>query len=523
MTVLSETLATPDLSPALSASSPDEDSMLRGTDHALSDTTEETDQAEIKSHFAWTGPTTVDSLKDLFAENILAKSLRTANKLAPTLPSMFPECVPQAGPDAGTWHLREADFWTCGFFPGTLYSILERAFKFPQTLGLSDCGIDPRTIREELLRLCKTWAQPLHSMASRTDTHDIGFIIMPALRLDWELTGNQQSLDSVIRAARSLASRYVPTARAIRSWDLLRKKDVEIVSMADNLILIIDSMCNLDLLYYAAAHSAQDRGLFDIATEHATTLLKTHLRREPVIAAGEEVYTGPWYSTYHVANVDPISGSIKRQMTAQGYADHSTWARGQSWAILGYAQTYMWTKDQKFLHVACGCAEYFLHRLHSAPSCVEVATPGGQKPTKGRYTPLWDFDAPIDDASNPIAPLRDSSAGIIAANGMLIISQALAALNQDGLAGRFRRAALDVAEDILDFALAEEKARLCISSDGGIAVEDVAPENSFAGILKFGTANNNANARKRYANHSLVYGDYYLVDFGNRLLRMGLY
>ena len=45
---------------------------------------------------------------------------------------------------------------------------------------------------------------------------------------------------------------------------------------------------------------------------------------------------------------------------------------------------------------------------------------------------------------------------------------------------------------------------------------------TFDGILKYGTANNNQYSKRRYANHGLVYGDYYLVAFGNRLLQMGL-
>ncbi|KAK9780885.1 putative Unsaturated glucuronyl hydrolase [Seiridium cardinale] len=445
--------ATSETSANVASSSPssDKDSILRRTDSTLSDTTEEVDQTEDSPSLTWAKPSTVYDIQELFAENILAKTLRTAIKSAQHLPNVFPEHVPEDGPDAGKYHLREADFWTCGFFPGTLYSMLERAVKFPQSLRFTPDGLDPRDLREELFRLCRTWVEPLYPMADRTDTHDIGFIIMPALRLDWELTGNQRSLDSIIHAARGLASRYVPSARAIRSWDLMRKKDVEILSMEENLILIIDSMCNLDLLYYAAAHSPHDQDLRDIATEHATTLLDTHLRLESTISRSDDAYAGQWYSTCHVANLDPKTGAIKRRMTAQGYADHSTWARGQSWAILG-----------------------------------------------------------------------DSSSGMIAANGMLTISQALAALDQNALAGRFRRTAMNIVEDVLDFALAEEKARITLLTDAVISVEDVEVGKTFEGILKFGTANNNTNARKRYANHALVYGDYYLVEFGNRLLRMGL-
>ncbi|KAJ4347334.1 uncharacterized protein N0V89_011275 [Didymosphaeria variabile] len=448
-------------------------------------------------------------LSELFAENITAKALRTAQTAIKALPDFFPEYVPQDVDHDGTYALREADFWTCGFFPGTLYTILERAIRFPQSLQLPP-EINALQFREQLLTLCRIWAEPLYGMDKRTDTHDIGFIIMPALQMDWELFGNRRSLDSIAQAARSLATRYVPSARAIRSWDLLKKKDIEILDQQDNMIVIIDSMCNLDLMYYASYHM-QEPALAEMATAHAETLLKSHLRPENMDSShnSEFRYTGQWYSTCHVANIDPKSGTLKRRLTAQGYAHESNWARGQAWGILGYAQTYLSTKDHRFLEASCGLAEYFLYRLETAPACI----------IKGRYVPLWDFDAPIDDESNII---RDSSAGVIAANGMLIVSQALAGFNQGMLASRFRQAALVIVHDTLSFALSLEKASLVRASDGYISAEDSTPGATFEGLLKYGTANNNEQARKRYANHGLVYGDYYLVQFGNRLMRMGL-
>jgi hypothetical protein len=169
----------------------------------------------------------------------------------------------------------------------------------------------------------------------------------------------------------------------------------------------------------------------------------------------------------------------------------------------------MWTRDHRFLQAACGLAEYFVYRMETAPGCV----------SRARYVPLWDFDAPIE---NEDEPLRDSSAGTIAANGMLLLSQALAGIEQTQLSLRFRNIALRIVQDTLSFALAPEKARLVTGSYHQIHAEEIVSGRRFDGILKFGTANNNANARKRYANHGLVYGDYYLVEFGNRLLRMGL-
>lgn len=194
-------------------------------------------------------------------------------------------------------------------------------------------------------------------MTGRTDTHDLGFIAEPALRLDWELTGNNRSLNSLITAANSLATRYDSRVGAIRSWDLINKKDLKIISMEENFIVIIDSLCNLDLLFYASAHSKSNR-LAVMAKRHAETLLRTHLRHEPRPATSKSGYEGQLYSTCHVANLDPRNGNVKRRMTAQGYAGSSTWARGQAWAILGYSQTYMWTQENIFLDAACGLAEY---------------------------------------------------------------------------------------------------------------------------------------------------------------------
>ncbi|KAI8235593.1 Unsaturated chondroitin disaccharide hydrolase [Colletotrichum sp. SAR 10_77] len=458
-------------------------------------------------------PTLASRLHELFEENITAKICRTATKsLEDKLiynsnevrktPIAFPEIVPQEGPHAGQYEFRDPDFWTCGFFPGTLYALLERTIKYPQTMHLQDTGsqLDVASLRAHLQNLCNIWADPLHGMASRTDTHDIGFIIMPALQRDWELTGNQRSLDSIVRAAHSLVTRYIPSAGAIRSWDCLLKKDIMVTDMNTNLLAIIDSLCNLDLLYYASAHTG-DTSLADMATTHARTLLRTHFRPESARTLAKDGYKGQLYSTCHVANIDPATGDLKWRWTAQGYSNDSTWSRGQAWAILG---------------------------LDTAPACVDIPvfshdgiiTDGTERRTKGRRVPLWDFDAPIQNLSDP---LRDSSAGVIAANGMLLLSQALRSVQQHPLSHRFFNAAIEIVTDTIDHSLSTEKAQFTRDDiHRGITIEDSAAGKYFDGILKHGTANNNENARRRYANHGLVYGDYYLVEFGNRLLNMSM-
>jgi hypothetical protein len=81
-------------------------------------------------------------------------------------------------------------------------------------------------------------------MDTRTDTHDMSFIIQPALRMDWELTGNHESLKNVVTAAESLASRYDERVGAIRSWDQAVNNRYSFTDTEKDFLVIIDSMCS---------------------------------------------------------------------------------------------------------------------------------------------------------------------------------------------------------------------------------------------------------------------------------------
>jgi hypothetical protein len=156
--------------------------------------------------------------------------------------STYPHTVPQVGKDAGKYEEREADFWTCGFFPGCIYAIIERATRYPQSISI------PENFRlqfqDELLALGRHWSVAINRMSGRTDTHDMGFIVQPALQKDWELTANKESLQSVVNAAYALASRYDDKVKAIRSWDVAINDRYSITDMEANFLVIIDSMCS---------------------------------------------------------------------------------------------------------------------------------------------------------------------------------------------------------------------------------------------------------------------------------------
>ncbi|KAF1734904.1 Unsaturated chondroitin disaccharide hydrolase [Beauveria bassiana] len=484
-----------------------------------------------------------DHLSKLFCDNVIIKIWKTAiDHLArEDPPQSFPETCPQTGPQAGHYLYRDAEFWTCGFFPGSLYCLLERSVRYPHAfLTAADKSDDDdgaaaadlrKRLRSELLAVCRRWAAPLHGMSSRRDTHDIGFIVEPALRRDFELTGNARSLDAIVHAAESLASRYSETTKAIRSWDRFVNNSNNYVDKDSEFLVIIDSMCNLDLLYYAG-HHASSQHLIDIATAHAHTIRKTHLRPEEPSVPGSPKHP-LLYSTCHVANLCPRTGAIRERLTAQGYAAASTWSRGQAWAILGFAQTHAWTRDAEFLRTACGLADYFLLRLQEAPACTEQEVRPGVR--AGRLVPLWDFDAPVDE-DEEAKPLRDASAGMIAANGMLLIAQAVAAEGDAALFEKYYGAALAIVSDTIALCYAADRVELVgqqqqeeEEEEGGAETVSVvarrAPPDSeaesFECILRCSTANNNESWTDRYADHGLVYADYYLLEFGNRLLQFG--
>ncbi|KAL0944964.1 unsaturated glucuronyl hydrolase [Colletotrichum truncatum] len=344
-------------------------------------------------------------------------------------------------------------------------------------------------------------------------------MMMPHMRVRWELLHDKEALQSIQTAAASLYSRYDSRVGAIRSWDFLTwQRGVNITDRTDNFLVIVDSLCNMELMYYAAEHTGY-RYLADAATSHAKTLLRTHLREEP--SYKRDNYDGVLYSTNHVVNFSPVTGDIKEIRTAQGYSPDSTWSRGQAWGILGYAQIYTWTGDAIFLDAACGLAEYFMLRMEQAPACVEIAQPHLDGRKAGRYVPLWDFDAPIEDAN---APLRDVSAGVAAAYGMLLLAQILMSLGRHEPANRYMNSAFTIIQDTLNFSLSQEKLRLECNSTGSISAVACEPlQNRFDSILRNSTVTWNAASRSASADHGLVYADYYLIEFGNKLLQLDLF
>ncbi|SNX85117.1 related to glucuronyl hydrolase [Melanopsichium pennsylvanicum] len=232
---------------------------------------------------------------------------------------------------------------------------------------------------------------------------------------------------------------------------------------------------------YAFADPSKDYlviidNMMKIATTHALTTLKSHVRED--------------YSTCHVVNFDQVTGNIKERMTNQGYSDDSCWSRGQAWGIAGFAQVYAWTKDKRFLEASKGLADYFLRRI----------------PDDG--VPSWDFDAP--GSNEP----KDTSAAMVAAYGLIVLFQV------DPLdSSKYLASALNLVQAVCMHSFSKPEAKFIASSSSGTPIVDSGGHDT---ILLNATINNYEFAPRRWADHGLVYADYYFLLVGNKLLDMGL-
>jgi unsaturated chondroitin disaccharide hydrolase len=257
------------------------------------------------------------------------------------------------------------DDWTSGFFPGTMWYMYEL------------------TGDEKWKDLGVKYTEDLDSVKYLTWHHDVGFMINCSYGNAYRLTQNENYKEVLVEAAKSLATRYRPTPGVIQSWDEDRGWQGTRGWMCP---VIIDNMMNLEL-FFEATRITGDSAFYHMAVSHADVTLKNHFRKD--------------FSTYHVIDYDKIKGGVRHKHTAQGYAHESTWARGQAWAIYGFAVCYRETKDLRYLTLIDNIYKYLFTHKHMPEDLV----------------PYWDFDAP----HIPNEP-RDASAATIIASALYEIS-----------------------------------------------------------------------------------------------------
>ncbi len=333
---------------------------------------------------------------------------------------------PMVTGSAGTaWKTTNAAGWTSGFFPGTLWLLYERtgdAF-FRNAAAARQAAVEGQK-----------W---------NAGTHDTGFMIMRSFGEGWRLTGNERYRRVILTAAATLKKRYAALPQSVKSWD----------DGAGRHTVIIDSLMNLELLFFAAKNGG-GQDYRDIAERHALTVLRDFVRSDG--------------SGYHTVTYDPATGKILGKVTAQGYSNDSSWARGQAWGIYGFTEAYKETGNRAFLEGARKMADYFLRNL----------------PPDG--IPYWDFKV----AGRKGEP-RDSSAAAIASSALLELSRIEPSAQKKV---RYRSGA--------------EKMLSALLSDTYLSRDLTAP-----GALKHGTY----NRRVGDFDTATIWGDYYLLEAIKRL------
>lgn len=274
--------------------------------------------------------------------------------------------------------------------------------------------------------------------------HDLGFQFSLSSVAEYKLTGDEECKTLALQAADALLSRFRRVGKYIVAWNETHELGLEKTQGRT----IIDSLQNLALLFWASDVTSNPV-YREAAIQHADTLEK-HIIRED-------------YSTYHCFLFDPATQQPLRGETFQGYADESCWARGQSWAIHGFAQIFEHTGDIKYLETAKNLADYAIDHL----------------PEDG--IPLWDFNLPKNQPQ-----YRDSSAAAIIAAGLLLI----ATYCEDGAEqARYREAGKDILAALI---------KQC----------DLSSDPEAEGLLSEGASFVNAGL----CDNMLPYGDYYFVE-----------
>jgi unsaturated chondroitin disaccharide hydrolase len=278
----------------------------------------------------------------------------------------------------GRWR-HTGELWTdwCGGFHAGLMWLIARRTENPWW----------RASAEHYSRLLE------HRQHDR-DVHDLGLIFLNTYLPWYELTGDVQLHQVLVMAGRTLAPRFMPRGKYLRSFVAPES-------------LFFDLMMNVPLIFHAARETG-DQALHDLAVAHCRTTERTLVH--------------PDGGTADEGTIDLETGAFLRQSTHQALRPDSDWSRGMAWSLHGFGTVLTYTNDPADLSVAQRNAGHFLDRC-----------PEG-------LVPPWDFDVPPGPDR-----IDDSSAAAIAASGLWNLARLA---DEPDRAARYRDAALTILDTL---------------------------------------------------------------------------
>jgi unsaturated chondroitin disaccharide hydrolase len=234
---------------------------------------------------------------------------------------------------------------------------------------------------DQVLRLAPGYREKVFT--HHLDTHhDLGFLYSLYSVALYKLTGDKQHREVGLRAAEVLSQRFNAKGNFIRAWGRMDETESLIANTmvrTDNMA-IIDCLMNLPLLYWASNETGNDQ-FRSIAMRHADMAIRQFIR--------------PDNSVIHACVFDPKTGQPLGAANHCGFSKDSYWSRGASWGIYGFALSYSYTRQERYLQTSLRLAREFLKQLDA------------------EVVPVWDFRLPAHAQS-----LRDASAAAVTVCGI---------------------------------------------------------------------------------------------------------
>ncbi len=254
-------------------------------------------------------------------------------------------------------------WWTNGFWGGEMWQLF--ALTGNEMFRQEAIGVEQKLDK--------------NLMTSEGLDHDNGFKWLPTSVIRYKLEKNGESLNRAMLAANNMAGRFNLAGNFIRAWNNWDNVDRRGYA-------IIDCMMNLPLLYWASEETTDPRFKM-MAVAHADTAMKEFVREDG--------------SVNHIVVFDPFTGVMTETLGGQGYAKGSSWTRGQSWGIYGFALSARYTGEKKYLETSKKIADYVLSEMPES------------------------FLVPIDYRQPKDVDLEDSTAAAITASGLIELAQQL--------------------------------------------------------------------------------------------------
>lgn len=375
---------------------------------------------------------------DYIYEQISTDILQSIERNAPRIGLRNP--MIGHAPDVYQWRYHPDIFWTDSFWTGQLWLayLISGESKYRNLA------------RMRYSHLERILATPIQM------NHDLGFQFTLSAVADYKLTGNKEARALALRAAEALRNRFNWNGNYLVAWTAGSEGKEHAEQIQGK--IIIDCMENLPLLMWAYSETNIE-SFKTVAIAQAETTIK-HIIRDD-------------WSTFHTFDFDTTTNEPIRGCNYQGYADDSCWARGQAWAIHGFAQLALMSGDKKYAETSANLLEFVM--AHISDDLI----------------PVWDYRLPEHEV-----PYKDSSAAAVTAAGALLLSQVLTKFGDKDKAERYQ-----------DFGLRMLKAlrEQC----------DITSEHNAQGLLNQAASFVHVAHQldlDYVANSMLPYGDYYYFE-----------